>query len=592
MKQASRLRSLGLVLAFGLVVIAIAALARWLDTWTEALILLALVGVALVAARLLSNRIAKGTVIEMDLDKGVVEVTGSDPISKATTRGSVIVRDVVDALERAAEDDRIQGIVARVGNGKIQLGHAQEIRDAIQKVRGAGKKTVAFSETFGEGGAATVDYYLASAFEEIYLMPMGEVNATGLLARGRFVRGLLNKLGAVPEMDHREEYKAALYMLTETEMTEPHREGIHRLAGDQFEQVVAGIAESRGLDSDAVRDLINTAPQIGDRLVEDGLVDHRGYRNDAYRAAGGSPFLLYDRYLKKAKRVHSKGDTIALVFGSGMIARGSSGFSPLTSGPSFGSDDVSAALRKAADDDKVKAIVFRVDSPGGSAVASEVVRNEVVRAMSAGKPVVVSMGNVAASGGYWVSANATRIVAQPGTVTGSIGVVSGKLTTKEAWAKAGISFQDVGFGDQATFSSSMTPYNEDGQAKLNEQLDHIYDQFIELVSKGRDLSRERVRELAKGQVYTGSQALEVGLVDLLGGVSEAVEEARLAANLDDEVKVTVYPKSGPLDFLQSKENTEPAVEMVAAVVDGMRAAASDLEAGAQLRIPEVWYRRS
>jgi protease-4 len=541
--------------------------------------------VALLVARWLAKRIKPGTVLELDLEGGVVESHGTDPLSRAITSGAVRVGDIVDALDRAVQDDRVTAFVARMGNGNISLGHAQEIRDAVGRFRKAGKKAVAFAETFGEGGQATVNYYLATAFSEIHLMPLGEVSVTGLLARGRFVRGLLDKLGVVVDMDHREEYKSFLYMLTEKEFNQHHRESTVSWAGDQFDQIVSGIAESRELTEQRVRALVDTAPHMGDRLVQDGLVDKRGYRDDAYRAAGGNARLFAVKYLKKAGRPHRKGNVIALIQGVGTITRGSSRFDPLNSGPSFGADDVAGAFRKAVDDDKVKAIVFRVDSPGGSAIASEVVRHEVARATKAGKPVVVSMGNVAASGGYWVSASASHIVAQPGTVTGSIGVVSGKLATRDAWAKAGITFDEIGFGEMAGYTSALEPYTDSERQKLDQQLDTIYGEFLTMVSAGRNLSRDRVAEIAKGRVWTGSQAQEIGLVDSLGGLDTAIAEAKKAAQIVGDCKIRPFPKKKILPLPDGGENSDPSVDELAAVVTSLRSIGRDVLDSPQLRTP-------
>ena len=334
------------------------------------------------------------------------------------------------------------------------------------------------------------------------------------------------------------------------------------------------------IGEDAVRHLIDTAPHMGEEVLSSGLIDRRGYRDDAYQATGASHFLFHDVYLKKAGRPNGKGKTVAIISGIGAIHRGSSRFDPLTGGPSFGADDVAAAFRAAIDDD-VEAILFRVDSPGGSAVASEVVRHEVSRAIAAGIPVVVSMGDVAGSGGYWVSAGATHIVAQPGTITGSIGVVSGKMVTADAWAKVGVTFDQLGFGENSGFTSSAVGYSEAERDKLDSQLDRIYDEFIDLVASSRAIPRERVDEIARGRVWTGAQALEIGLVDTVGGMDVALDQIRAAADLDGDAKLVPYPKTGPLSFLQRKESSEVSAEAVAAVAAGLRGATETLS-GAQL----------
>lgn len=584
MKIASRIRVLGATAAVLLMVIVLVTVVIWLRSWIAAGVLVVVAVLASLVARWLAKRVKSGTVLELDLEGGVVASHGTDPVSRAVTSGGVVLRDVVDALDRGAGDDRITALVVRLGNGSIQLGHAQEIRDAVGRFRAAGKKAYAFAETFGETGQATVNYYLATAFSEIHLMPLGEVTATGLLARGQFIRGLLDKLGVVVDFDHREEYKSFLYLFTEKEFNEFHRESTGSLVGDQFDQIVTGIAESRGLSEQTVREIIDTAPHGGDGLVDRGLIDRRGYRDDAFRAAGGDARLFASKYLKKAGRPNRKGDVVALIQGVGSIARGSSRFDPLGRGPSFGSDDVAGAFRKAVDDKKVKAIVFRVDSPGGSAVASEVVRHEVVRAKQAGKPVVVSMGNVAGSGGYWVSANASHIVAQPATITGSIGVVSGKLATREAWAKAGITFDQIGFGEMAGYNSSFAPYTDVEREKLNQQLDTIYHEFVELVADGRGLTREQVAGIAKGRVWTGRQAKEIGLVDSLGGLDVAIGQAKKAAGIDGDCKIKAFPRKRTLPLPDARENSDPSVDGLAAIVASLRSVGQNVLVSPQVRM--------
>lgn len=569
------------VLFITLLAIAVGALTAW---WAISILAAGTV-IAVIVLRVVRRRVARGTVLEVDLDRGLVETTGTDPVSRAMTMGSTTVRDVVDALTRGGDDARIVGVVVRLGNGGIHLGHVQELRDAIHSFRSKGKKAVAFAEAFGENGSATVDYYLAAAFTEIYLQPKGMASIDGILARSTFLRGVFDRFGLIPDFDHRKEYKAAAYRLTETGFNEPHREALESVSRDQFSQMVAGIAEDRSLDPEAVERLIDTAPLTVGEVSEAGLVDHVGYRDDAYRAAGGS-YMFHDRYLKKAGRPHRKGDRIGLVYGTGSIMRGSSRFDPLARESSLGADDVAEALRQAADDDKIKAIVFRVDSPGGSAVASEVVSHEVDRARAAGKPVVVSMANVAGSGGYWISAGADRILAQPGTITGSIGVVWGKLANREAWRRIGVTFDQIPFGQNATFASSQDVFSDTERQRLTVLIDDIYDNFVRGVAEGRDLHPDQVEEIAKGRIWTGSQAHDLGLVDELGGLEAAIAAAKRLAGVDDEkdVRVVVFPSERTLPLPERDEGSDPvqaAVRVMVDVVSGAR----DSVRGVQARVP-------
>lgn len=585
MKIATRIRLLGALAGGFLAVVALVAVVAWLRSWPAVAALAVVTLIGALVSRWLSRRVKRETVIELDLEGGVVESPGRDPISRAVNRGAVPVRDIVDTLDRAAGDGRIAAVVVRLGNGRIQLAHAQEIRDAVERFRRSGKKAFVFAETFGEGGQATITYYLAASFSEIHLMPLGELSITGLLARGRFVRELLDILGVVVNLDHREEYKSFLYPLTETEFNQPHREATMSLVGDQFDQVVAGIASSRSLSEDRVRELIDSAPHFGEGLVGGGLIDHRSYRDDVFRSAGGNARLFASRYLKKAGRPNRKGKVVALIHGVGAITRGSSSFDPLRGGPSLGADDVARAFREAVDDAKVKAIIFRVDSPGGSAIGSEVVRHEVERARRAGKPVIVSMANVAGSGGYWVAANASHIVAQPGTVTGSIGVVGGKLATSRAWAKAGITSDQIEFGRMAGYASSHSPYTDEQRRKLDDQLDTIYNEFIELVSAGRHMDRDDVAEIAKGRVWTGSQARDIGLVDSLGGLEQAIVEAKRAVDIEGDCALKTYPKRRVLSLADRRESSDPSVELLTEVISALHSVRPGLGGAPEARIP-------
>lgn len=524
--------------------------------------------VVVVITRLVGRRVASGTVLEVDLDGGVFEQPPDQPLDRLLHRSGVELRDVTEALERAGEDPRIVGLVARIGNGGLSVAQAQEIRDAVRSFRDSGKRAIAFSESFGETGLATVDYYLAAAFEQIYLLPMGSVSIQGVVSRTPFLRGVFDRLGVTPDFDHRREYKAAKYVLTESEYLPPHEEATKAILEDHMDQIVQGVAADRGLQPDEVRRLIDRAPLYEKEALETGLIDRIGYRDEAYEAAkgrDGSSFLFVDEYVKRAGRPNRRGRRVALIYGTGTITRGSSSVDPRTRGSSFGADDIAQAFREAIEDRKVEAIVFRVDSPGGSAVGSEVVYREVVRAREAGKPVVVTMGTVAGSGGYFVAAPADRIVAQPGTVTGSIGVVMGKLATREAWQKIGLNWGDLHVGENATFSLPTDPYTDSERERLVIGLDHLYDGFKERVQEGRSLTPEQVEEIARGRVWTGERAAELGLIDTLGGLTTATNLARelVGVGAEEPIKLDVFPKKGRWGIERSKPSSEPIREVLA-----------------------------
>jgi protease-4 len=476
--------------------------------------------------------------LELDLTQPLVEVEPEDPIAKLRMRGKPRLRPLLRALHEAGDDPRVVGLVARVGTPAPTLAQVQELRDAVRAFAGSGKPAVAWAETLGESGPASGAYYLATAFDEIWLQPSGEVNLVGVATEVTFLRGLLDKVGVEPQLGQRHEYKNAADRVLQSGFTEAHRESAERLAESAWDQIVAGVAAARGLTVEEVRAVADRAPLLATAALEARLVDHVGYRDEVYaaarRAAGGDVRLLFaDRWTKKEPAVarvlrqarDKKAPGVALVDGYGGVVTGRSRRSPLQ-GQMMGSDTVSAAFRAAVKDDRVKAIVFRVDSPGGSYVASDTIWREVVCAREAGKPVVVSMGTVAGSGGYFVACPADVIVAQPATLTGSIGVFAGKAVTSGLTDRLGLSYDAVQRGRNARMYSTHVPFDAAQLERLDAFLDAVYDDFTGRVAHGRSMSKEAVHEIARGRVWTGADAAERGLVDTLGGLRDAVRIAR------------------------------------------------------------------
>ncbi len=496
------------------------------------------------------------TVLELNLERTFLEYTPEDPFASAALQGAVMVRDVVDALDRAAHDERIVALVARAGTGGIGLAQIQEIRDAVILFRESGKPAIAFSETFGGPGPGNGAYYLATAFSEIYLLPTGDIGLTGLITETPFLKGALDKLGMVPRGDRRYEYKNAFNTFTETAYTEHHREAAQRLLDSRFDQLVRGIAGQRDLTETAVRDIIDSGPLLGREAEDARLVDGLKYRDEVYDSleeefGEDAEFLSITDYLDRAGRPNEEGTGVALIFGVGSIKRGASGFDALFMESSMGSETVSRAFRSAVEDEKTKAILFRVDSPGGFYVPSDVIRREIIRARDAGKPVIVSMGDVAASGGYFIAMPSDKIVAQPGTVTGSIGVFSLKLLTRDFWEKLGVTWDEVHAGENASAWSSLYDYTPEQWTRHGEWLDQIYEDFTAKVAEGRGLPIERVLEISKGRVWTGEDAYELGLVDELGGFPAALRLIRESLDLPDDAPLDVEVFPEPKSFLES-----------------------------------------
>ncbi len=528
------------------------------------------------------------TILEVDLDQEVIEYVPEDPLGALFLQEKLRMVRLVGALEAAAGDDRVVALVAKVGGGIGGLAHVQEVRDAVLRFRESGKPAIAWNDTFGEFGPGNGGYYLATAFDEVYIQPSGDVGLTGLNAESPFIAGTFEKLGVTVRFDHRHEYKNAMNTLTEKEFTPAHEEALKAVVDSMFEQMVAGIAERRGKTPEELRSLIDAGPYLGQEAVDAGLVDGLKYRDEVYdrvkeRAGEGAELLYLGRYAERADGPWNKGETIALVYGVGGVVRGKSEYNPLTGDVTLGGDSVAAALRQAIDDDKVKAILFRVDSPGGSYVASDTVWRETVRAREKGKPLIVSMANVAGSGGYFVAMAADKIVAQPATITGSIGVLGGKLLTRDTWGKIGITFDSIQTSENAEMWSALEDYDEAEWARVQAMLDRIYEDFTTKVAEGRELPIERIREIAKGRIWSGEDAKELGLIDELGGFPVALRLAREAAGLapDAAIRLKLYPpKKSPFDMLFQKgadSSEEQAARVAAArVLETLRPAASVL----------------
>jgi protease-4 len=514
----------------------------------------------------LGQRPTAPLILELDLTDGAPEGQPTDPLSAVLSLRKLRLQDIVEGLHRARDDDRVRALVAKVGGGNIGLARVQEIRAAVAAFRASGKLTVAWAETFGEFTHGNVPYYLATAFDRIYLQPSGSVGLTGVAVEQLFLHDALAKVGVGFQSAKRQEYKTAADPLTERGFTGPAREAAERLAVSVVEQISAAIAERRGKTQDDARALLDRGPFLAADALAEGLVDALGYRDEVYAAVrqetGQDAVLQYvARYAKpralaqRARRLpNPRENFVALVHASGPIRQGRSSRGPM--GSAIGSDTVAAALRSARSDDRVRAVLLRVNSPGGSAVASDTIWREVVRLRVAGKPVVVSMSDVAASGGYYIAMAADVIVAQPGTLTGSIGVIIGKPVVEEALGRAGITTDSVAAGARARMFTPFHPFTEDEWDRINSWLDLVYTDFVTKAAEGRRMTPERMGELARGRVWTGADAAANGLVDELGGMAEAAEIVRRRAGLPAGAPLRTWPRVSPLDQLRPPESSE------------------------------------
>ncbi len=489
-------------------------------------------------------------VLSLDLNKGVTEKKSGSPFGFLSPgAGPVAIHDLVMALEKAETDDRVAGLAVRLGSTGVSLAQAQELRDAIGKFRKSGKSAVAFAYSFASSGGATVEYYLASAFDTVWMQPSGELAITGISLELPFAAEALDKVGVEAKIGQRQEYKSAPETFTRRSISEPARKNLQSVVDTWLAQIVDGIATGRNIPAAAARQAIDTSPLLAQEARARGLIDTLGYWpafvSTAQKRAGGKENLVNLRtYVAEGGLPNSEGPTVALIHGIGPIVPDAPESSPFDDRRYLAADAMEAAIVKAVNDENIKAILLRLDSPGGSYVASDTVWNAVVRARELGKPVIVSMASTAASGGYFIAMAADVIVAQPGTLTGSIGVYTGKFVTEDLWDKLGVNWQDVYAGKNATMWSPFKDYSEGAQARVDAQLDFIYRDFTGKVAERRKLDDKQIDAVARGRIWTGTRALNVGLVDRLGGLSEAVVAVKQALELkeDESIQLQEFPR--------------------------------------------------
>lgn len=523
--------------------------------------------------------VPNGCVLELDLRSMPPETSGFDPLAMITGGSRpVSLRDTVSAIYRAAEDPRVAGLIARVQLTASPSAAVQELREAIVAFTAA-KPSLAWAETY----PGTLSYYLASAFGEVWMQPAGSVGLIGFASNATFLRDAFDKAGIEAEVVARGEYKSAANRFTEHGFTEAHREAVTRMLESIREQVWEAVGASRKLDAAALDALADRAPLLREEAVSSGLVDRIGFRDEAYdRIAelvgvkdvseeNAPPRLYLSRYAGAARSRlippapsvpgRRPKPTVAVINVDGTIVDGRGGPQFLPFGTStVGSDTIAPALREAAADDSVSAIVVRVNSPGGSVTASETLWREVKKARKRGKPVVASMGSVAASGGYYIAVAADAVVASPATITGSIGVLTGKLVIRDLLGRLGVGSDTVRTNANADAWAIDTPFTPEQRAHREAEADLLYADFVARVADGRNLTKDAVDRVARGRVWTGADALERGLVDELGGFRTALRRAKILAGLDEDadVRIVTYPGGSLLDMLRPRASSQPA----------------------------------
>jgi len=535
--------------------------------------------------------------LELDLTSPPIEVEPEDLVGRLRSRQRTRLHAVLRALHEAGEDARVRGLVVKVGGAALSWAAAQELRAGLRKFATTGKPVVAWAETIGEGGNGSADYLLASGATEIWLQPSGELGIMGIAAETTFLRGALDKLGIEPQLDKRHEYKSAADRIMRTEFSPEHREAIDRILETTWTSAIEAIAAGRKLDVTAIQAAADRAPLSATEALDAGLVDKLGYRDEVYAAVrariGADAELLFADHWsprrKPAVLIRRHRDVVAMVQAHGEIHLGRSRGSAR-----MGSSTVSAALRAAREDERVRAVLLRVDSPGGSAVASDTIWREVALTRDAGKPVVVSMAAVAGSGGYYIACPADVIVAQPSTITGSIGVLGGKVVLSDLLDRVGLTTGAVERGEHARMFSLRRGFSEDERERLANMLDRIYAEFVHKVAEGRRMSADAVDLIARGRIWSGVDAASNGLVDTLGGLRDAADIARQRGGLRADAPVRAAVHVPPLARLRrpaSSDDPRAAAAVTSAWGDlSALASALGLPAAGPLMMPSLRLR--
>ncbi|MGB4106350.1 MAG: signal peptide peptidase SppA [Alphaproteobacteria bacterium] len=506
----------------------------------------------------------------LEFADGFAEKSSGSAFAESFNLEPPTVHEVVNAIDLAAKDERVMGIMARMDGGTFATAQTKEVRDALARFRATGKFTRIYSPSYGEAGGGLGRFYVASAFEERWMQPLGVVSIPGIAAEMPFFRGALDKIGVEPQFFKRKDYKTAYENLTDTRMSKQNRETLQGIVGDLRRELVRDISSDLKITPSKFEALVNkglfTAPEAlkeklvtnvdyvdvlvskiteeltGDPESEDEVfVDPKSYLS----ALGGEESdrnMVRDAF-GKAKPL------AALVHVNGAILDTRIGVSAPSGFADEGiaaADEIAPAILDAADDPDIEAIIVRVDSPGGSPVASETILRAIDRAREKGKPVIVSMGSTAASGGYWVAAHADRIFATPTTITGSIGVVGGKFSARDVWPKIGVNWDGVKWGENSGMWSINTPFSASEAARINAMLDQVYDAFLQRVSVGRKMSVAQVDKIAGGRVWSGEAAKKIGLVDEIGGLQNALDYTATTLGAEDRFGIDVVTLPKPL----------------------------------------------
>lgn len=507
-------------------------------------------------------------VLYMELDGAIGDIPADAGFADPFANNIKTMKTFTDAIESAKTDPRVEGIYAHLKQGRYSVAHIEEIRAAIKSFRQSGKFAYIYAPSYSNGLGG---YYLAASFDEIWMQPMGNLMITGLSAEMPFLRDVLDKIGIEPQFFQRKEYKSAYESLTNSEMSEANRRSMTALIADIYDVLSKDIAKDRGITVAAFKSFVDRGVLLADEALDVSLVDKVDYADKLIEQISmrvtGEPksealtYINFDKYMNDitkqdnviAEALHSKEKAnddprVALIYAVGAIMDTDGNNASVRAGVMGGgvaaADEISGALLHAAYDDDIDAVVLRVDSPGGSPVASETILRAVQIVQKEGKTVTVSMGATAASGGYWISASADKIFVLPTTITGSIGVLGGKVSAKKLWENLGVNWARINEGQNAAMFSMNTPFSKSEAARMNLMLDNIYDAFLERVAEGRNMSIEDVDKIARGRVWVGTSAVKIGIADQFGGLNEALDHAAVQAGGVDrhDVDVVILPK--------------------------------------------------
>ena len=492
-------------------------------------------------------------VLVIEFDGKIEEVQGNDILGALSGEGGQSIHAITSNIHRAALDPEIKGIFFKIGMVDIGLAQLQDVADAMETFKKSGKWSVSYMDTAGEFSSGNIPFCLASTTDHITISPTGSVNLMGLRAESMFFKKTLEFMDIDVLVEQRHEYKNAAAPFSQTQYTPEHRESIKSLLNDVQSTLIQMLATHRGIDETTAKSWFEQGPYSVQQAAQNGLIQHVGYYDEVMDFLESRMDVEFEQiYLSEYRetgKLYDGNVPVAVIIADGSIHRGES-----SGDPSVGSDTVTRAIRKARKD-KVKGLLLRVNSPGGSVIASDVIRREIELTKKSGIPVVVSMGNLAASGGYYISLDADYIVAQAGTITGSIGVIA-MLTSfhKSLKKNLKVTFDSYQTMDNANSFSTMKLPEGERLKRLQGSIDDIYEDFLAKVAKGRNMKIEQVREVAKGRVWSGLAAKENGLVDELGDIHLAMLRLQERMNLgkDDSIGAKVYPEDdSPLAVLRS-----------------------------------------